>query len=234
MKTLLRDPEKFYQPKGRPSGHDIAKGFGKQNNGAIPPNLLQIPNTESNSAYLRLCKMLGRRSHPARFPSALPQFFIKFLTDPGDVVLDIFSGSNTTGQAAELLGRRWLSMELDREYAALSAVRFMDRWSDDDVRRAVAQLDTGKVIEIADVSLPINAKRARGRPPAGGPLLSLGRPNVREWIHVTCGSEGSAGRAVAVYPHVDGRLGRVAWQVQRRLESGWPARLPRAAGRDRP
>ena len=171
MKTLLKDPERFYQPKGRPSGHDIAKAFGKKNNGAIPPNLLQIPNTESNSAYLRLCKMLGRRSHPARFPSALPQFFIKFLTDPGDVVLDIFSGSNTTGQAAELLGRRWLSMELDREYAALSAVRFMDRWSDDDVRRTIARLDTGEVVEIDDASVPINVERTTNSGSEAGVLF---------------------------------------------------------------
>ena len=171
MKTLLKDPERFYRPKERPSGHDIAKAFGKDNGGAIPSNLLQIPNTESNSAYLRLCKMLGRDSHPARFPSALPQFFIRFLTDPGDVVVDIFSGSNTTGQAAELLGRRWLSMELDRECAALSAVRFMDQWSDDDVRRTIAQLDAGEVVEIDDASLPIDAQRPMARVPEAGVLF---------------------------------------------------------------
>src|SRR5712692_3300146 len=84
MKTLLKDPEKFYRPKGRPSGHDIAAGFGKENGGAIPPNLLQIPNTDSNSHYLRMCKALGHESHPARFPPDLPKFFINFLTDPGD------------------------------------------------------------------------------------------------------------------------------------------------------
>ena len=171
MKTLLKDPERFYRPKARPSGHDIAKAFGKENGGAIPSNLLQIPNTESNSAYLRLCKMLGRDSHPARFPSALPQFFIKFLTDAGDVVVDVFSGSNTTGQAAELLGRRWLSMELDREYAALSAVRFMNRWSDDDVRRAIARLDAGEVVEIDDASLPIDVQRATSDVPEAGALF---------------------------------------------------------------
>ena len=148
MKALLEDPEKFYRPKERPSGHDIAKAFAKDNGGAIPSNLLKIPNTESNSTYLRLCEMLGRKSHPARFPSALPQFFIKFLTDPEDVVVDIFSGSNTTGQVAEALGRRWLSMELDREYAALSAVRFMGGWSDEEVRRAIACLDAGEIFDI--------------------------------------------------------------------------------------
>ena len=148
MKRLLKDPDKYYRPKARPSGHDIAKAFGKDNGGAIPSNLLQIPNTESNSGYLRLCKMLQRDRHPARFPSALPRFFIQFLTDPEDVVLDIFSGSNTTGQVAEELGRRWISMELDREYAALSAVRFMNGWSNDEVRASVARLDAGETIEI--------------------------------------------------------------------------------------
>ena len=171
MKTLLKNPDRFYRPKERPSGHDIGKTFGRENNGAIPSNLLQIPNTESNSAYLRLCKMLGRDSHPARFPSALPQFFIKFLTDPGDVVVDIFSGSNTTGHAAELLGRRWLSMELNHEYAALSAVRFMDRWSDDDVRQTIARLDAGEVVVIEDSSLPIDVKQATSSVPEASALF---------------------------------------------------------------
>ena len=166
MKTLLKDPEKFYKPKERPSGHDIAKAFGKENAGAIPSNLLQIANTDSNSAYLRLCKMLGRKSHPARFPSALPQFFIKFLTEPGDLVVDIFSGSNTTGQAAELIGRQWLSMDLDHEYACLSAVRFMDGWSDEYVRRAIRELDAGKFINVSDASLSIDVQRMANKDPS--------------------------------------------------------------------
>lgn len=62
----------------------------------------------------------------ARFPPDLPRFFIKLLTDEGDLVLDFFSGSNTTGAVAEELGRRWLSIELDRQYAILSGVRFME------------------------------------------------------------------------------------------------------------
>ena len=155
MKALLKDPEKYYRPKSRPSGHNIAKAFGKDNGGAIPSNLLQIPNTESNSGYLRRCKMMERKRHPARFPSALPRFFIQFLTDPEDVVLDIFSGSNTTGQVAETLGRRWISMELNREYAALSAVRFMDDWSDSEVCQAMKRLDAGEVVDLF-IELPIH------------------------------------------------------------------------------
>ena len=145
MRTLLKDPEKFYTPKQRPSGHDIASAFGKSNGGAIPSNLLQIPNTESNSHYMRICKSLGRHRHPARFPSGLPRFFIKFLTDPGDVVVDIFSGSNTTGEAAEELGRRWLSIDTNREYAVLSAIRFMPDWNIDAIRKAIVDMESGKV-----------------------------------------------------------------------------------------
>lgn len=137
MKQLIKNPEKFYTPKDRPSGHDISMGFSTDNGGAIPPNLLQIPNTEATSSYLRRCKALGREGHPARFPAALPQFFIKFLTDPGDLVVDIFGGSNTTGRVCEDLGRRWIAMEERRDYAALSLVRFV---GEDDADDAVAKL----------------------------------------------------------------------------------------------
>ncbi len=125
MKKLLQDPEKFYDPKKRPSGHDISANFSKNNGGAIPSNLLQIPNSESNSLYLRACKALEIKAHPARFPSKLPEFFIRFLTKPGDVVLDIFSGSNTTGAVAEAEKRHWLAFECDRQYMAASVLRFM-------------------------------------------------------------------------------------------------------------
>jgi site-specific DNA-methyltransferase (cytosine-N4-specific) len=148
MKTLLKDPEAFYTPKERPSGHDIARAFAKDNGGAIPSNLLQIPNTESNSHYLRTCKLLGREGHPARFPADLPQFFIKFLTDPGDVVVDIFSGSNTTGDVAETLGRRWLSIEIDRAYASLSAIRFMEGWDETSICPTLQRLEAKEFVRI--------------------------------------------------------------------------------------
>lgn len=126
MKKLLEDPDAFYTPKLRPSGHDIGRGFAKDNGGAIPSNLLQIPNTESNGRYLDGCKTVGAKHHPARFPAKLPEFFIRMLTQPGDLVLDVFAGSNTTGQVAEAEGRRWLAFELSRDYLAASAFRFLN------------------------------------------------------------------------------------------------------------
>lgn len=141
MKKLIEDPESFYTPKKRPSGHDISAGFGKDNGGAIPSNLLSIPNTDSNSSYLRLCKEFGLERHPARFPSELPAFFIKLLTDEGDVVLDIFGGSNTTGFAAEALKRNWLTFEMNREYLAASAFRFLEGHSSETVKRVLSELN---------------------------------------------------------------------------------------------
>jgi DNA modification methylase len=127
MKKLLEDPEKFYGAKKRPSGHDIGKGFGKANEGAIPSNLLQIPNSESNGVYMAGCKAIGVKSHPARFPAKLPEFFIKFLTDPGDLVVDIFGGSNTTGMVAESLDRRWAAFDMEMDYVAASSFRFLQK-----------------------------------------------------------------------------------------------------------
>jgi site-specific DNA-methyltransferase (cytosine-N4-specific) len=149
MKTLLKKPERFYKPSPRPSGHDIALAFGKDNAGAIPSNLLQIPHTNSNFHYLRTCKLLGENSHAAHFPPELPRFFIKFILAPGDVVVDIFSGSNTTGQVAEELQRNWLSIELDRDYAALSAIRFVAGWHEDSIRSTLDEIKQSKVTKIS-------------------------------------------------------------------------------------
>ena len=121
MKDLLKNG---YTAKRRPSGHDISTNFQKDNGGAIPPNLLVLANTESNSRYLLECRRLGIRPHPARFPRGLPEFFIKFVTNEGDTVLDPFAGSCVTGEAAEGLERRWIGIEIDETYVAGSRIRF--------------------------------------------------------------------------------------------------------------
>ena len=156
MKKLLEDPAKFFSAAKRPSGHDITLKFGdRENEGAIPPNLLQIPNTDSNSHYMRICKALERDRHPARFPPDVPRFFIEFLTDPGDLVVDIFSGSNTTGYVAEGLGRKWIGMELDRSYAALSGIRFMEGKAVDEIASIVRQMEEGEAVSLKpDIALP--------------------------------------------------------------------------------
>jgi DNA modification methylase len=151
MKKLIEDPAKFYTPKLRPSGHDISSSFGKDNGGAIPPNLLQIPNSESNSSYAAGCKAVGCKTHPARFPAKLPEFFIRMLTESDDLVVDIFAGSNTTGQVAETEGRRWLAFERDPEYVALSAFRFLGKGVlTAPMRRIYDDILAGRTVDLQD------------------------------------------------------------------------------------
>lgn len=121
MKALIKNG---YKAKKRPSGHDISTKFQKNNGGAIPPNLLELANTESNSSYMKKCKENKIKPHPARFPKGFAEFFIKFLTDEEDIVLDPFAGSNTTGYVAEELNRKWLGMELNESYLQGSQFRF--------------------------------------------------------------------------------------------------------------
>lgn len=125
-KAMKRLFENGYNDGLRPSGHRISKVFGRDNGGAIPPNLLQYSNTSSTSAYLQTCRENGLPVHPARFPDGLPRFFIEMLTDPGDLVLDPFAGSNLTGYTADVLGRRWVAIEIVEEYVEASKLRFED------------------------------------------------------------------------------------------------------------
>jgi len=123
MKTLFKNG---YKAKLRPSGHDISDKFNKDNGGAIPPNILELPNTNSNGQYQRKCRENEIKPHPARFPSGFSEFFIKFLTEEGDIILDPFAGSNTTGFSAEYLNRKWISIELNEDYLKGSIFHFMN------------------------------------------------------------------------------------------------------------
>ncbi len=121
MKRLIRNG---FRSTKRPSGHNITEKFGLDRGGSIPSNLLERGNNESNSGYIKDCRSNGKKVHPARFPSALSEFFIRLVTQEDDVILDPFAGSNTTGWVAETLERYWLSAEIEPRYVADSAVRF--------------------------------------------------------------------------------------------------------------
>lgn len=121
MKDLLQNG---YKAKVRPSGHDISEKFAIDNKAAIPPNLIAVANTESNSYYLRYCTEHDLPAHPARFPAEVPEYFIRMLTDPGDLIIDPFAGSCVTGEVADRLNRRWLCVELAEEYLKGALARF--------------------------------------------------------------------------------------------------------------
>ena len=138
MKDLLR--KGTYNPGRRPSEHQIGEhSFLSDHGGAIPPNVLlpcamdmlpdilevlPMANTRSNDPYQVHCRDNKIEPHPARMPTKLVRFFIQFLTDHGDLVLDPFAGSNTTGLVAQELRRKWLCIEADQTYAVASHARF--------------------------------------------------------------------------------------------------------------
>jgi len=141
MKRLLKN--KKYNAGIRPSEHRVSKkSFLVNNNGSImhnvidlegidpkrdlrlPKNVFSFANTNSNDHYLKACRENDIQPHPARMPLKLVSFFIHFLTDPGDIVLDPFAGSNTTGFVAEKLKRKWFSIEIDENYGRQSLLRF--------------------------------------------------------------------------------------------------------------
>jgi len=118
----------------RPSGHSIKPSFGSlEAGGSIPPNVVEVElptdmlrfgNNAANDTYTLRCRAAGLKPHPARFPAALPEFFIRLLTEEGDIVLDPFAGSNTTGAVAEVLNRRWIAVEILEDYLRASRFRF--------------------------------------------------------------------------------------------------------------
>lgn len=123
MRQLLET--KRYNSGTRPSGHRVGKvSFLKDNRGAIPANVIVASNTTSKDAYHRSSRVSDTLRHPATMPETVAEFFIRFLTTPGDIVLDPFAGSNTTGAVAERLGRKWLAVEPIRDYLEGSRARF--------------------------------------------------------------------------------------------------------------
>ena len=125
MRALIN--KKAYNSGKRPSGHSIGtNSFLIDNGGSIPPNVLISSNTVSTDSYIRYCKQNSFLLHPARMPQDVVEFFIKFLTDENDLVLDPFAGSNTTGYVCETLNRRWISIEANKDYFLGSLGRFSD------------------------------------------------------------------------------------------------------------
>ena len=126
MKYLLKTQK--YNAGKRPSEHQIGEtSFLKKNKGSIPSNVLISSNTHANTRYQQYCRKHELIPHPARMPIDIPKFFIKFLTNKKNLVWDPFGGSNTTGEAAESLGRKWIAIEPDENYIKGSKGRFAKR-----------------------------------------------------------------------------------------------------------
>lgn len=96
---------------------NVDSGFGKNlenwvgRTSAYPDNVLHFSTECSN------------RGHCAAYPLALPDWFIRLFSQEDDVILDPFLGSGTTAQAAMNLGRRYIGIEINKEYAELARQR---------------------------------------------------------------------------------------------------------------
>ena len=110
----------------RASGHDVSENFNIDNGGSIPPNLLAVSNSISHDSYSQFCKENGFVIHPARIHSLIPEFFIRMLTETGDLVVDPFAGSCVSGSAAERLKRKWGCCDTNEEYLLGSLGRFIN------------------------------------------------------------------------------------------------------------
>lgn len=177
MEDLLRNG---YKAKKRPSGHNISKKFKVRHKGAIPPNLIALANTESNSYYLRYCEEHDIKPHPARFPSEIPEYFIRMLTEPGDVVVDPFAGSCVTGKVAETLGRKWVCIDNEEEYLRGALGRFDSENEQNDSTYSPGSDDAYYSVPRPgllwdDEEEPLPADGGRTRPKKGKPA-----PEVKE------------------------------------------------------
>lgn len=143
MQQLLKKQK--YNAGKRPSEHHISeKGFLTDHGGSIshnffemeqidgnrevrlPHSVLSFSNTASNDYFLTTCRKKKVVPHPARMSGGLVNFFTNFLTDEGDLVMDPFSGSNTTGYCAEKLKRKWVSFEVKHDYVKQAIIRFSE------------------------------------------------------------------------------------------------------------
>ncbi len=92
----------------------VKSGFGKKVSNWVGRDKVYPSNV------LHLATECSNRNHSATFPRAIPEWFIKLFTKPGDLVLDPFSGSGTTALAAAELDRHYMGIELKEEYIKLS------------------------------------------------------------------------------------------------------------------
>jgi len=140
LKKYSKSMKKLFKKKGT---------TWQKNKGSLPSNLLEISNADNKNQYLRACKLINVKPHPARFPLALPEFFIKFLTDENDLVVDIFGGSNSTGYVCETLNRKWRVFEMSQEYVATSSFRFIN--CIDDAQRCYDEImNSSDIVDLSE------------------------------------------------------------------------------------
>ncbi|HZH25642.1 MAG TPA: site-specific DNA-methyltransferase [Azospirillaceae bacterium] len=134
----------------------------------------------------RLKDGTGRKVHPTQKPEALLYRVLLSSTEPGDLVLDPFFGTGTTGAVAKQLGRKWIGLERDHTYARAAQARIEDVRPVEDTqalsverKRAEPRIPFGSLVERGlvppgtELSDPFRRVRAKVR--ADGTLVATSR-----------------------------------------------------------
>jgi DNA modification methylase len=155
-----------YKAKLRPSGHDISTKFQKDNGGSVPPNLIALASTESNSYYQDFCRTNQLPVHPARYPVGIPSYFTKFLTEKNDLVVDPFAGSCVTGEACESLQRKWICCELDEQFLKGALARFHKKIEQmkTAIRSKPYEIYAPCAVDVSEEEAPLFSDGGRERP----------------------------------------------------------------------
>jgi DNA modification methylase len=95
----------------------VGSGFGKKISNWVGREMVYPSNV------LHMATECYNRQHSATFPIALPEWFIKLFTDPGDLVLDPFVGAGTTAVAAIRQGRSCIGIDINSVYVELARDR---------------------------------------------------------------------------------------------------------------
>ena len=137
-KPYSKDMQKYLEGRGkgsrsdntRPSTYsfDCSKTW-TDHGGSDPGSVIVLGNNNSNDVFMKWCKE-KKISHPARFPEKLADFFILAGSDPGDIVLDPFSGSGTCAVSAQRNGRKWIGIDINEDYCELSKERMKIEFPD--------------------------------------------------------------------------------------------------------
>ena len=142
------------------------------------------------TGHERLKDASGAKAHPTQKPEALLHRVLLATTNPGDVVLDPFFGTGTTGAVATMLGRRWIGIERDAGYRAAAAARLARvRPFDSEAiavtgsKRAEPRVPFGQLVErgmLRPGEVLVGPRGATARVRADGTLISA---NARGSIH---------------------------------------------------
>jgi modification methylase len=158
----------------------------------------------------------GAKAHPTQKPEALLYRVLMATTNPGDVVLDPFFGTGTTGAVAKMLGRQWIGIERDAGYRAAAMARLAKVRAYDASALAV----TGS--KRTEPRVPFGQVVERGLLMPGEELVGLRKHKARIRADGTLSADGITGSIHQVGAHIERAPSCNGWTYWHFLKDGKP------------